>query len=132
MSKNMKTLTVKLIPIDKINILNPRVRNQKVFKDIVANIAQVGLKRPVTVTRCHSGVPGKDYDLICGQGRIEAFITRGQTKIPALVIDVDEETALIMFTVSFRSPVYIVDFALAANIFSATWWQANLRASSSS
>jgi ParB family chromosome partitioning protein len=96
MSKNMKTLTVKLIPIDKINILNPRVRNQKVFKDIVANIAQVGLKRPVTVTRCHSGVPGKDYDLICGQGRIEAFITQGQTKIPALVIDVDEETALIM------------------------------------
>jgi ParB family chromosome partitioning protein len=96
MSKNMKTPTVKLIPIDKINILNPRVRNQKVFKDIVANIAQVGLKRPPTVTKCHSGVPDKDYDLICGQGRIEAFITRGQTKIPALVIDVDEETALIM------------------------------------
>ena len=99
MSKNMKTPSVQLIPIDKINVLNPRVRNQKIFKDIVANITQVGLKRPVTVTKCHSGASGKDYDLICGQGRMEAFITRGQTKIPALVIDVDEETALIMILV---------------------------------
>lgn len=96
MSKKLKVSSIKPILIDKINILNPRVRNQKIFKDIIANIAQVGLKRPITVTRCHSGAPDKDYDLICGQGRMEAFIARGQTKIPAIVIDVDEETALIM------------------------------------
>jgi len=96
MSKNVKTPVVKLIPIDKINILNPRVRNQRIFKEIATNIAQVGLKRPITVTRCHSGVPDKDYDLVCGQGRMEAFMACGQTKIPAIVIDVDEEQALIM------------------------------------
>jgi ParB family chromosome partitioning protein len=30
---------VQLIPIDLITVINPRVRNKKVFKEIVANIA---------------------------------------------------------------------------------------------
>ncbi len=88
--------TVKMIPIERINILNPRVRNQKLFAEFHGNISKVGLKRPITVTRCHSGAEDKDYDLVCGQGRIEAFIVCGQTHIPALVIDVNEQDALIM------------------------------------
>lgn len=48
-------------------------------------------KRPITVTRCQSGAEGKDYDLVCGQGRLEAFIECGQTEIPAVIIDVDED-----------------------------------------
>ena len=59
-------------------------------------MTQVGLKRPITVTPCRSGAEGKDYDLICGQGRIEAFMACGQTQIPAIVIDANEEQALIM------------------------------------
>jgi hypothetical protein len=35
-----------MIPIDKINILNPRVRNQKVFLDIATNMTQVGHETP--------------------------------------------------------------------------------------
>jgi ParB family chromosome partitioning protein len=85
-----------MIEIDKINILNPRVRNKKTFGEITDNIAQVGLKRPITVTPCHSKEPGKEYDLVCGQGRLEAFLACGQTEIPAIVIDADEEQALIM------------------------------------
>ncbi|HAX90729.1 MAG TPA: chromosome partitioning protein ParB [Rhodospirillaceae bacterium] len=96
MSKSVKAASVKLIPIDRINILNPRVRNQKTFKDIATNIAQIGLKRPITVTPCRSGVAGKDYDLVCGQGRMEAFMACGQTKIPAIIIEATEEQALIM------------------------------------
>lgn len=87
---------VSMIEIDKINILNPRVRNKKVFTQVVDNIAQVGLKRPITVTPCRSGTEGKDYDLVCGQGRLEAFLSCGQTHIPAIVIDATEEQALIM------------------------------------
>lgn len=34
-----------LIPVDAITVVNPRVRNQKVFDEIVANIAELGLKR---------------------------------------------------------------------------------------
>jgi len=87
--------SIKMIPIEKINILNPRVRNQKLFNGIVDNIAQVGLKRPITVTSTTSA-PGKDYDLVCGQGRIEAFQACGQKEIPAIIIDASEEEALVM------------------------------------
>jgi len=87
---------IKMIPIDKINILNPRTRNKKIFETIVDNIAQVGLKKPITVTACKSGAEGKDYDLVCGQGRLEAFVACRQTHIPAMIIDASEEQALIM------------------------------------
>jgi ParB family transcriptional regulator, chromosome partitioning protein len=40
-----------LVPVDKIAVVNPRVRNQKVFREIVSNIAAIGLKRPITVAR---------------------------------------------------------------------------------
>jgi len=43
--------TIELIPIERITVINPRVRNKKIFKEIVSNIAELGLKRPVTVTR---------------------------------------------------------------------------------
>ena len=96
MNQKKTASKVTIIPIEKINILNPRIRNKKVFSEIVDNIADVGLKRPITVTSCHSREPGKEYDLVCGQGRLEAFIACGQTHIPALIMDADEEQALIM------------------------------------
>ena len=43
--------SVKMIPVERITVVNPRVRNKKIFKDIVTNIAQLGLKRPITVTK---------------------------------------------------------------------------------
>lgn len=95
-NKGKRKSEIRMILIDKINILNPRVRNKKVFLDIVENMTKVGMKRPITVTPNSSRVEGKEYDLICGQGRIEAFIACGQTEIPAIVIDADEEQALIM------------------------------------
>ena len=70
MSKT-KEPPIKTISIDRINILNPRVRNQKIFESIAKNIKDVGLKRPITV-REGSSVRGKDYDLVCGQGRMLA------------------------------------------------------------
>lgn len=40
---------VTLVPTDRIRILNPRVRNRRTFEAMVANIARIGLKRPITV-----------------------------------------------------------------------------------
>ena len=96
MSKGKRASSIKMIPIDRINILNPRVRNQKSFEDMTENIVKVGLKRPITVTQCLSSVPDKDYDLVCGQGRIEAFLANKQSMIPAVVIEAGEEEALVM------------------------------------
>ena len=42
--------TIELIHIERITVINPRVCNKKIFKEI-ENIAELGLKRPITVTR---------------------------------------------------------------------------------
>ena len=39
---------IRSIPIDRIEILNPRERNQKAFREIVASIKALGLKKPIT------------------------------------------------------------------------------------
>jgi ParB family chromosome partitioning protein len=86
---------IEMIPIDQINVVNPRVRNKKVFKEIVENISQIGLKRPVTVAK-RITADGPRYDLVCGQGRLEAFRNLGQRQIPALVVEADSEDCLVM------------------------------------
>ncbi|MDN3712508.1 plasmid partitioning protein RepB C-terminal domain-containing protein [Paracoccus cavernae] len=86
---------VTLIPTDMIRILNPRVRNRRTFEEMVESIARIGLKRPITVTRRADTEPA-EYDLVCGQGRLEAFIELKQDAIPAIVIDADESDCLVM------------------------------------
>ena len=86
---------VSLVPTDHIRVLNPRVRNPRTFADMVENIAKIGLKRPITVTRRPDTDP-QEYDLVCGQGRLEAFIQLKQKAIPAIVIDADESDCLVM------------------------------------
>lgn len=85
---------VEWIPIDRITVVNPRSRNKRVFKEIVDNIAQIGLKRPITVTR-RMEADGPLYDLVCGQGRLEAYRALGQPEVPALVVVADPEDCLI-------------------------------------
>lgn len=85
---------VEMIPIGRITIVNPRLRSRKVFKGIVENIAEIGLKRPITVTS-RQGPDGPLYDLVCGQGRLEAFRELGQTEVPALIVSADTEDCLV-------------------------------------
>jgi ParB family chromosome partitioning protein len=84
---------IRSVPVDLITILNPRVRNKRIFQELVNSIAHLGLKKPITVSQR----PGKTrFDLVCGQGRLEAFIALGQTEIPAIVIDAAEEDCYVM------------------------------------
>lgn len=53
MSEQTRQATLKMIPIASIEVLNPRERNQRIFDDIVGNIKQIGLKKPITVTSRH-------------------------------------------------------------------------------
>lgn len=92
----MEQDTIVLIPIEEIHILNPRVRNQIIAEEIRQNIKSVGLKRPITVSPRKDAKNGKRYDLVCGQGRLEAFIAAGETEISAVVREVSEEDAHIM------------------------------------
>jgi ParB family chromosome partitioning protein len=83
------------IPVGLIDIINPRERNQKTFKEMIASIKALGLKKPITVTPRHDGNVER-YALVCGQGRLEAFMALGQSTIPAMVIEASDEDALIM------------------------------------
>lgn len=87
--------TIEMIPISRITVLNPRARNKRQHREIVNNIETIGLKRPITVSK-HDGPGGPRYDLVCGEGRLEAFQMLGQTEIPAVVIEASESECLVM------------------------------------
>lgn len=87
---------VQMIPVSQINVLNPRSRNKIVFQSIVSNIANLGLKRPITVAPRTEPTDGKIYDLVCGQGRLEAFIALGQAEIPSIVKEASREDCYLM------------------------------------
>ncbi|HIK93568.1 MAG TPA: chromosome partitioning protein ParB, partial [Planctomycetes bacterium] len=87
---------VHMIPVDQITVLNPRLRGNHKFKQIVDNIGKLGLKRPITVARNDDDSVETDYVLVCGQGRLEAFMALGETNIPAFVINGTKEDFLLM------------------------------------
>ena len=87
---------VRLIPISRIKIVNPRSRERKKFDEIVDSIAKAGLKKPITVTLGKPADDGSDtYNLVCGQGRLEAFVALGQKEIPALIRGLSKSEVLI-------------------------------------
>ena len=87
---------VQLIPIEQIFVVNPRHRDPKKFEIIVQNIKNVGLKVPIQVSRRPaSETDAFKYDLICGQGRMEAFKALGHKEIPAEVKELTRQELLI-------------------------------------
>lgn len=89
---NDTDLKIDRISIASITVLNPRSRNRKIFQELVTSIANLGLKRPITV----SIRPDGGHDLICGQGRLEAFVALGETEIPAIVMQATVEDCFVM------------------------------------
>jgi ParB family chromosome partitioning protein len=84
------------IPIAEIRVVNPRTRSKGRFQEIVASIDAVGLKKPITVSRREVESDGTRYDLVCGQGRMEACRALGEMTIPAVVTDASREEQLVM------------------------------------
>jgi len=87
---------VQMIPIERIRIINSRLRDKKKFELIVQSIKNLGLKMPIQVNlRPASEKEEAGYDLICGQGRLEAFIALGHKEIPAIVVEISKQELLI-------------------------------------
>jgi len=84
---------IQMVPVDAITVLNPRAGNRRVFHELITSIAHLGLKKPITVRRRGTE---RGYDLVCGQGRLEAFIALGQSEIPAIVIEASQEDCYVM------------------------------------
>jgi ParB family chromosome partitioning protein len=87
---------IERIPINEIRVVNPRSRNRVTFQTIVANVENVGLKKPITVCARAIEDDGTRYDLICGQGRLESVRSIGDTTIPAIIRDVPKEDRYLM------------------------------------
>lgn len=87
---------IERIPIGEIRVANPRSRNKIKFQLVVASIGAVGLKKPILVSRRDLDADGTRYDLVCGQGRMEACLALGETTIPAVVIDASREEQFLM------------------------------------
>lgn len=110
----MKT-EIALIPIARIRVVNPRVRDKRKFVRVLESIRNVGLKKPIQVSP--RGVPVGEppaYDLICGQGRMEAFQMLGQEEIPAIVMEVNRKEAMLLSLIEnmarrTASPLELVD-----------------------
>ena len=93
----MKEQIIERIPIAQIHIANPRPRSRGRWQMIVANIREVGLKKPITVVRrSEPDADGEQFDLVCGQGRIEAFLALGETTIPAIIAEAPREDQFLM------------------------------------
>ena len=87
---------IRLIRLDRIEVLNPRERGSRVFEEIVQNIKTIGLKKPICVTPRPEASGAEKYLLICGEGRLKAYRALGEEEIPALVVEVTDEDAFIM------------------------------------
>ena len=97
MTTAAQVIKIEIIPVEQIKIINPRARNKKTFRQIVDSIAKVGLKKPITVRRNkEQDESGQIYNLICGQGRLEAVTILGQREIPAIISGANELEGLVM------------------------------------
>jgi ParB family chromosome partitioning protein len=85
---------VEMIPVGKVHVINPRARSKTKFAEIVNSIAKIGVKKPITV--CPREGSDGEYDLVCGQGRLEAVARLGLVHIPAFVVEASREKRHLM------------------------------------
>ena len=84
------------IPLDLIEVLNPRGRNAKKFEEIVTSIDEIGLKKPITLAERQRPQGQVYYVTGCGEGRIKAYRELGYETIPAFVVDLPDEELLLI------------------------------------
>ena len=84
----------KLVPLDKIQVLNSRSRDKSQFDNNVSSIESIGLLKPIVVNERSLEKKGF-YELVCGEGRYLAHQRLGKDKIPAEVINCEKKTALL-------------------------------------
>src|SRR6266496_1863027 len=91
--------SVQEIDVDAIKFFVRRSRSTGAYSRLKDSIRELGLKQPIHVKNI-SDWPRSDrkrpdrgyytYELICGQGRLQAFRDLGLPSIPAIIIDVPE------------------------------------------
>ena len=77
-------------------MVNPRSRDQVKFEAIVESIRRLGLKKPIQVREVDGNLEAeRRYELVCGQGRLEACIALGYASIPAVIVTISSQDGLL-------------------------------------
>ncbi len=84
----------RMIPVDKITVLNSRGRDKQQFAENVRSIEEIGLLKPIVVNGRNVEKTGL-YELVCGEGRLIAHRRLEKPDIAAEVIDCDRKKALL-------------------------------------
>jgi len=81
---------ITLLTVSEIRPLIRRAREQAAFERMKESIREEGLLQPIQVRKLSKPDRGHKYELICGQGRLEAFKSLRRPEIPAIILDVSE------------------------------------------
>jgi ParB family chromosome partitioning protein len=81
-----------LVPIEKVKVINSRIREKDQFDMNVQSIDKVGLLKPIRVNSRFVSKTGF-YELICGEGRLIAHQQLGAKEIKAEVVSVSRKEA---------------------------------------
>lgn len=103
-------MNIQNIPINTIDFTpsNPRTITEHGFKTLVASIQEHGFNQPIVLN--------KDLTIIDGNQRVRAMDHLEHTTIPAIVIDVDQQTAIKM-NIQFNNVGGRNDMDVLANHF---------------
>ncbi len=110
----MKDRRYEMIPLDKIKVVNSRLRDEKQFQMNVQSIDAVGLLKPILVNDKFLPTAGA-YELICGEGRLLAHGRLKATEIKAEVITCTRKEAHLLSLIEnlARSRPASMEFARA-------------------
>jgi len=92
--RSISERTFAQIPIDKIDVVNSRERDEDRFQGTVRSISEVGMQKPICVNERNFKKTGR-YELVCGEGRLKVCQQLGWTHVEAEIVDVDEGQALL-------------------------------------
>lgn len=101
-----------LVPIEKVKVINSRIREKDQFDMNVQSIDQVGLLKPIRVNSRFVSKTGF-YELICGEGRLIAHQQLGAKEIKAEVVSVSRKEAYLQSLIEniARTKPGTMDFA---------------------
>ena len=84
-----------MVPLDKVKVINSRLRNEEQFQMNVQSIDAVGLLKPVLVNDKFLSNSGL-YELVCGEGRLIAHKRLGADEIKAEVMTCSRKEAYLL------------------------------------
>jgi ParB family chromosome partitioning protein len=81
----MKDRRYMTIPIEKVTVINPRIRDEEQFQMNVQSIENNGMLMPIRVNDKFLEKTGR-YELVCGEGRLIAHQRLGKLEIVAEIV----------------------------------------------